>query len=61
MTCLARYEESEGGKRGAPVFAGRVANQSQKTRIFLAVVLVELEAGRFVSEHRGLTINLTRN
>ena len=44
-TSLARYEESEGGKRGAFVFPGRVANQSPNTRIFLPFVPLEKETG----------------
>ena len=45
--------ESKGGKRGAPVFPGRVADRSLNTKIFLPFVLLKKETGRSFSEHRG--------
>ena len=57
---LARYEESEGGKRGAFVFPGRMANQSPNTRIFLPFVPLEKETEVRLRASR-LTINLTRS
>ena len=38
---------------GEQFFPGRVANQTPNTRIFLLFVLLEMETGRFVFEHRG--------
>ena len=43
---FSNCDKSEGGKRGAPLFLGRVANQSPNTRVFLPFVLLEMETGR---------------
>ena len=41
--------KAKGRKQGAPVFLGRVANQSPNTRLFLPFVLLEKQMGKSVS------------